>query len=188
MDFHKANKDLTLISNAYAHVIKRVPAPSPRTTLKYESKGEPVVRRYVNLEIERCQRSNQTNVNNIHNFSSNERVEKHTYHTISTEDNKEIQPKECRNPYQAKINYFQTAMRNSNINSALANRNEPKKKLKSFVKNSTTGSTLKFKSIKHKDTNGRTQTPLSSNPTAYEALGMGVSQSEKQRITLKSEL
>lgn len=188
MDFHKENKDLTLISNAYVHVIKRVPAASPRTTLKYESRGEPVVRRYVNLDIERCRKSNQTNINDFHNFSSNERKEKQTYHTISTEDNKEIQPKEWRNPYQAKINYFQTAMRNSNINSALANRNEPKKKLKSFVKNSTAGSTLKFKSIKHKEINVRNQTPLSNNPSTYEALGIGVSQSDKQKITLKSEL
>jgi hypothetical protein len=183
MDFHKGNKDFTLISNAYGHVIKRLPAPSPRTAMKSESRGEPIVRGYVNLDLQRCIRPYIIDVRGPN------AGDKYKYQTLSTEDKIELQPKEFSNPYQAKINYFQTAMHNSNINSVLSDRKDSKKKLKSYVKNSTVSNTKKIKSIKHREkTNNRAQTPLTNDPPAYEKPEMGSSQSVKYQITLKSEL
>lgn len=178
MSLH-TNKDIGLITQAYSHVIASIPEPSPRTVSRMQERGRQVVRRYIDLDLKPCHRINHSE--HIELAPQNVDV-KPNFHTISTnEDNLAPQVREQRNPYQtrSKINYFQSAMRNVNINSALADRNENKKKLKTFVKNSTT-KVEKFRKIKQPSR----QTPkhTETSPTLV------VSQSAKHQVSLKSEL
>ena len=174
MSLHK-QKAFSLLSKAYPAVMEAIPEPSPRTLSRMQNKGVQIDRRYLWLDLIPCHKTH---------ISQGERIDvpiadqKPTYHTISTnEENVAVQGREQRNPYQgrAKINYFQSAMRNVDINSNLAPR-ESKKKLHNFVKSST-AKVQKFRKM-----NTQKQEMRETSPH------LGASQSAKHQISLKSEL
>jgi hypothetical protein len=114
--------------------------------------------------------------------------EKPTYHTISTE-NSQLQGtnNDNKNAYQAKINYFQHALRNSKTNSALGGCKESQKKLKAFVRNSENAQI--HKNIRMKKKKHREGTPTSHTVDSEENHhGMVMSQSAKNQVILKNEL
>lgn len=181
MEIHRARQDFALISQAYDFVMKNAPEPLPRKkSQKNINKRE--CHSYVNISLHKCEVRNRWDV------EVPSVVQKPSFNTISTESAQyqhldtggygKDGSKAYRNPYQAKINYFQTAMRNSKINSALAERQESKQKLKTFVKEANTADWAKF----------IPETPGSQHSQNELQRTMGVSQSVKNQVTLKNEL
>lgn len=134
--------------------------------------------------MKRCKRA----TSNLGNCLRPEIIEKPTYHTISTE-NSQLQAKNSdnKNPYQAKINYFQHALKNSKTNSVLGGCKESQKKLKAFVRNSENAQI--HKNIRMKKKKHREGTPSSHTVDSEDNHhGMVMSQSVKSQVVLKNEL
>ena len=105
MELHK------LISEAYSHIIKNLPEASPRTLNIRGCNAKKWEQRYLNIEIHKWEKEN----------SSHEvRRPLKSIKTVSVHNER----KDQRNPYQAKINYFQAAIKNSQINVNLAERSK----------------------------------------------------------------
>lgn len=185
MKVHNPRDDFRLLSEAYAHVINNIPEPDPRASLARGIAQGGNQARFLNLKLRKCERKS----NNIKVFDSVQ-VDKPLYHTLSTESRQLSPGREFQNPYQAKINYFQSAMRNSKIDSALASKKDNKKRAdEKFTNTCPIQGNNGNQSSPRVDNVSRPHSPTSSTNNNYKiALNMTSSQSVKNQVSLKNEL
>ena len=127
-------------------------------------------KRYLNLELKKCPRIKTPGVipDPVSKVQSNQ---------------PSFESKEHRNPYQAKINYFQTAMRNSNIDFGLSN-NKHSSKMKYSKRESKCSSSTRNQGKRV----GRAMTPSSQKSTPSSQKGMTISHSVKDQMNVNGEI
>ena len=125
MEIQSRKNDLFCITEAFKHLSGGNAKAEHRSLLMKDVIGHVPIKKYLNLNLKKCNKINDTiNIKIINGNSPTDPK----FNTISVPDRPEKVSRDIRNPYQNKINYFHSAMRNSKINSALISKKDQKLK------------------------------------------------------------